>query len=120
MNYQSWTWLDDATEEQTDDELNLAAIERLACEARQLFNSIPDPRRAWDGDDGRDEPEFDSAEEAEAFTQRQRKATTDKWGQLEAIEELMAARGARFARPYEHHNEDERAIEWMERDRDEY
>ena len=40
------------------------------------------------------------------------------FGQLDAIEELMEVRGARFTRPYEHWNEDEQLMEYMERDRD--
>jgi hypothetical protein len=37
---------------------------------------------------------------------------------LDAIEDLMAARGARFKRSYEHWNEDERRMEYLERNRD--
>lgn len=37
--------------------------------------------------------------------------------QLQHIEEQLAKLGARMMRPYEHWNEDERLMEWMERDR---
>lgn len=38
--------------------------------------------------------------------------------QLRGIEAALEALGARMMRPYEHHNEDERYMEYMERDRD--
>lgn len=113
MTYRSWKWLDDATEEQIDDAANEGAVERLADEARSLYDSIPDPRRDYD-DDSDGGPEFESDEEAAAYETSRAKGIKSKWGQLEAIEEMMAARGARFARDYEHHNEMESQIEYLE------
>ena len=118
MTYQNgWTWRDDATEEQTDNATNKAAIDRLALEARHLYESIPETRRHED--DESYEPEFDSDEEFAAHRDRLHKSRQEAFAQLTAIEELLAVRGARFCRPYEHHNEFEHQVEWMERDRDE-
>ena len=41
----------------------------------------------------------------------------DRRLELEIIERILAEVGARMMRPYEHWNEDERLMEWMERDR---
>ena len=116
MTYQNgWTWCDGATEEQTASAANEAAIERLADEARHLYASIPDIRRHEDDDTP--EPEFDTDEEYEEYRKRLLHDRQAAFGQLEAIEQLMAARGARFRRPYEHWNEEERQVEYAERDR---
>lgn len=115
MTYRSWKFLDDATEDQMDDSANVAACDRLCNEARSLYDSIPQPRRHDDEDDGRDDtPEFDTDEEFEEWKKSRAKGIKSLWGQLEAIEGLLAARGARFARDYEHHNEDEQFIEYLE------
>lgn len=43
-----WTWLDGATEEQMENAANKAACDRLANEARDLYNEIPEIRRRGD------------------------------------------------------------------------
>jgi len=118
MNYQNWKWCDTATEEQMDSESNTAAVNRLAAEARQLYDSIPEIRRRGGHEDYDDGPdfEFESDEDAKEYSERLRKNRVEAFGQLDAIESLMSVRGARFARPYEHWNEDEQLMEYLERD----
>lgn len=145
MNYQNgWTWIDDGETdiEQFDTPSNRAAIERLSNEARDLYNEIPEVRRrgyddgGYSAEDARAEDMADSitTEFEEILTEEQleeviswgiddlKHQSSEKkaaqFGQLEAIEQLMAQRGARFARPYEHWNEDEKFMEYSERDRD--
>jgi hypothetical protein len=115
MTYRHWKWSDDATEEQIESKTNEAAVERLAAEARQLYDSIPQPRR-YDDEDRGDDGQFDDMtdEEYAAWKQRRADEITAAWGQIEAIVELMSARGAVFARDYEHWNEDERLVEYLE------
>lgn len=115
MNYQNWAWLDDATNKQREDTQNEAAIVRLCREAASLYNSIPEPgdERTMEAlDNALDHA--DSDEHAEQIKAQFANRNKSSWGTLDAIEEMMAARGARFMRPYEHHNENERAMEYAE------
>jgi hypothetical protein len=140
MPYQNgWTWLDDATEEQTESVSNKAAIDRLSNEASSIYQSIPEVRRrGYDDDDSYSAEDARAENEAERITDDWREELTEeqleqviqlafedlKWqdsekkqaqfGQIEAIEQLMAARGARFMREYEHWNEDEKLMEYLE------
>ena len=146
MNYQNgWTWLENATESQMESASNKAAIERLANEAKFLYDSIPEVRvRGYDNEDSYSaeearaenvaediESEFEGTLTGEQMEQVFQMAFSDlklqdsekkqaQFGQLDAIEQLMASRGARFQRPYEQWNEDEKYMEYMERDREEY
>jgi hypothetical protein len=143
MDYQNgWAWRDDATEEQRESAANEAACDRLAAEARNLYNEIPEiPRRGddespectaedarWEElveritDDWADDLTAEQLDEViqragDADKEEQAEKRRGQWGQIEAIEELLSARGGRFCRPYEHWNEDERAMEYAERDR---
>ena len=112
MTYQKWEWRDDATEEQKESESNHAAVTRLAVEARDIYDSIPEPRDC----DGRDDFEFDSAEDQHAFEEKQKRKRAEAFGLLEALEEMMDARGACFVSSdsYTHWNEDADRIRHME------
>lgn len=130
-----------------DDAGNRAAVERLATEACRIYDAIPEIRRRGDDDDGPTADDFQwedacdrlncdlddldvivtpeqrceiEARLGEGLKDAKAEARAAAFGQLDAIEELMAGRGARFARPYEHHNEDEARIEYAERDREDY
>ena len=46
------------------------------------------------------------------------KVESERRLEVEIVEEKLARLGARMARPYEHWNEDERLMEYMERERD--
>lgn len=54
------------------------------------------------------------AEEAK----RERQVEADREVRVDIIEAMLEKYGARMMRPYEHWNEDERLMEYMERDRD--
>lgn len=145
VNYQNgWVWIEGAEIASLDTASNCAAIDRLCNEARNLYNLIPEVRRKGDDEDScsaedaqcEDIAERIETEFAEILTDEQREEVIQmafedlkrqkseekaaQFGQLEAIEQLMAQRGARFKRPYEHWNEDEKHIEYLERDRNEY
>lgn len=106
MTYRRWTWADTATEEQMESVQNNAACDRLAEEARALYDSIPDPRANRDLDYADEDPEFDTKDEYESWRKERLAGIQIKWGQLSAIENLLHARGGRFARDYEHCNQD--------------
>lgn len=48
---------------------------------------------------------------------QQQKAQAARDAEIDVIEGMLHALGARMMRPYEHWNEDERYMEWQERDR---
>lgn len=144
MNYQNgWTWHANATEQQMESAHNKALCDRLAQEARNLYNEIPEVRRRgydddcdYSAEDARAEDTADrvTTELEDSLTSEQleqvicrafddlKQQDADKraaqFGRLEAIEQLLHLAGGRFCRPYEHWNEDERAMEYAERDRD--
>ena len=64
-----------------------------------------------------DGPDFDTDEEYKEFEQAERDRAQRRQVKLDVIEGLLSAHGARVMRPYEHWNEDERYMEYMESDR---
>ncbi len=79
------------------------------------------PRASW-FDLGEEDPEYiaevAAIEEAQAEqTRRRREAEEMQRAQFEFIEASLQDLGARMARPYEHWNEDEALMAYMERDR---
>ena len=113
MTYQRWAWCDTDDEDKEHTVEETAMVQRLADEARSLYDSIPEPVVRGEEDDYRG-PEFDDVEEAEAYYKREQDRIKSAWGQIEAIEALMGVRGARFCRPYEHWNEHEQLMEYLE------
>lgn len=101
-----WTWRDDAEEH---DETNAGACDRISKEIAQLYNSVPDP------DDERYQNNLDVAYEAKCeeegheaakkLMQTIKNKISRTWGEIEALEEMLIARGGRLRDPYEHHNE---------------
>jgi hypothetical protein len=120
MNNRNWTWLDNV--ELTDDEMDrrTPAIDDLA----QRWNAIHNTREeryfrrqaAYENPGEYDEPDFDSDGEAEAFNLRRQVASDLEFDHEEAILRKMEELGARMMRPYEHWNEDERLMSYLERD----
>lgn len=120
----SWTWINES-EEITEEEIEqrtplLDALAKRITDMREQAE-----RRQWarqarmeDGDDG---PEYDSPDEAEAAmvaeTRRRNVESAIETATEDAILAEMQKLGARLMRPYEHWNEDERYMEYMERDR---
>lgn len=120
MTYRGWKWLDDATEEQTESATNRAACDRLAAEARSIYDSIYDPRDEYQVERFHGYVDsLETEEEQEKALREHSAAQQEKRGGIAAIEELLAVRGARFARDYEHWNEDEKAMEYAENRYDE-
>lgn len=66
--------------------------------------------RYEDGDDYG----FENEEDKARYQARERAQDATEQAQLAAIEMLLEQHGARMMRPYEHWNEDERYIEYME------
>lgn len=62
-------------------------------------------------------PDFDTDEEHEAYKFRQTVFTARMQGKIDAIEIILNSHGARVMRPYEHWNEEERLMEYLERER---
>lgn len=116
----SWTWIDET--ERTEEEIDRLTpmLDELAAQWSSMTAAAE--QRGWmrqaaieDGDYG---PDFDTDEEEEAFNATQRQRFNLEQLRLEGIEAQLAHFGARMMRPYEHWNEDERYMEWAERDRD--
>lgn len=145
MNYQNgWVWSEDSTEEQRAARGAEAALNRLSQEAANLYNEIPEARSSRDWDDenagAAEDAQWESIQDAidseygqdltseqlrevqerawDAAKQDRSDSKADQFAQLEAIEELLSIRGARFKRAYEDWNEDEKFMEYSERDRE--
>ena len=113
----SWTWIDEDKERSEEDTERLTPIlNELAAQWSTL--TAAEEQRGWarqaaieDGDPG---PDFDTDEEAEDFEREQRQRFELHQLRLECIEVQLEHFGARMMRPYEHWNEDERLMEYME------
>lgn len=135
----SWTWLDSAFDG-LDDEAYDAEMERREPIVEELAKMISDYRRDEEQTRFRfeaeyDEPGFhrpsvyeiefeDSGDHAKAaaaealYEIRKRADEAAKEARIQALEAQLHALGARMCRPYEHWNEDEKYMEYMERDRE--
>lgn len=121
-----WTWLDEATDEQRDCPHNTAACERLYAEISLAYESIPDrsDEHYLESVDMAREDAYERAldaggEEAAdaavvAFDAARANKGRAAWGNIEAVEELLRARGARLKREYEDWNEDEQRVRLAE------
>jgi hypothetical protein len=116
----AWTWIDEDLE-RTDEAIDRITplLDQLAYQWSNLHDAEEQRgfARQADYEDGRDDSDFE--DEAEEFAARQMAQLRYQQheAQLSAIEEMMAAHGARMMRPYEHWNEDERYMQYMECDR---
>lgn len=121
MNSRGWTWIDSELEKITEEKMTRRepVLNSLAQQWSQLHNE--DEQRAWrrqairDGEYDAYEPE----DEADAYRVQQldRLRQEQHDAQMVTIENQLAALGARMMRPYEHWNEDERYMQYMECDR---
>lgn len=119
-----WQWIDEDAE-MTDAEIDRVTplLDRLAVEWSNLHHAEEQRGfcRQADIEDGRDDRDFDSDEEMESAQLMDREMETLRMdrheSQLGAIEAAMARHGARMMRAYEHWNEDERYMQYMECDR---
>jgi hypothetical protein len=116
-----WNWIDeDAERTEEETERLTPMLDELAAQWSQL--TAAEEQRGWarqaaieEGDPG---PDFDTDEEAEDWERERRKRSDLQQLRVEGIEAQLAHFGARMMRPYEHWNEDERYMEYAERDRD--
>jgi hypothetical protein len=74
-----------------------------------------DDRDDYDPCEDLDEEEAKSYQVSKDIDEKIRAAQEN--AEIEVLEEELARLGARLARPYEHWNEDEKLMEYMERDR---
>lgn len=117
VNYRGFAWINEDEEHSEEDH---ARAQALANHWSQLHHEAEQRHfaRLSDMEEGRDyEPEFDSEEDEAEFRQQQKLLEAERQLEIELIEDKLAAIGARMMRPYEHWNEDERLMEWLERDR---
>ena len=122
-----WTWLDTAFEGVPEDAVE-AEMDRREPSIKMVVGRIQLTRidrerrsfarqaAAEEGFD-RDEPDFDTDEEAAAFYLKQDTMVELEHAEEERLLAQLRKLGARMQRPYEHWNEDERLMEYMERDR---
>lgn len=122
-----WTWKDDAFKGVAEDKVELEmtrrepAINMVADQLASLREEREQRsfhRQAQEEAGESDEPEFDTDEEQAAYTLRQETQAALERAHETALEEQLDKLGARMCRPYEHWNEAERLMEYLERDRD--
>jgi hypothetical protein len=113
-----WQWIDEEAEHDYDTLKPM--LDRLAQQWSELTTKIERDswRRQADAEDGDDPSDHFETEEELKQWQAQRRADDElERMRLGNIESLLAQHGARMMRPYEHWNEDERYMQYMESDR---
>ena len=117
-----WTWLDYDNEEghgpavQAQCDYLAKTISDIEHQAEQAMFARQSAYENYEDD----EPEYETEEEsdaAKAVAQLQHSIEDSK---LNMLYESLHKLGARMMRPYEHHNEDERMIEYLETRYDSY
>lgn len=112
MINRSYTWIDESVEHSDEDCAKAKMLAHMWSElATKIENKGSDRQARYE--DG-DYPEFDDEASASAFELRQELQAEMDQAQLDAIASKLYELGARMMRPYEHWNEDERMIEYME------
>jgi hypothetical protein len=129
MISRGFTWIDDSIEHSDADYARAAALAKkwsfLETEREdKCFRRLADQDSGYDYDPFQDcECEFCLGEgdssltectERAAFNKQQEEAQAERDLELELVNDKLAAIGARMMRPYEHWNEDERYMEYME------
>lgn len=117
-NYREPKWYDEDKEHSEDDVIIVEALARQWSEINYEIEQESFARQSRDDYD--EEPYFDSEEEQQQFEHAQRVRSNERRLHIEWIEERLHSLGARMSRPYEHWNEEERYMEYMERDRNDY
>lgn len=111
-----WSWINEEVPENA--EQIAPTLNALAEEWSALHSQIE--QEGWrrqaiaTGEDDYYESDFDTEEEYEEFKTAQRQEDVGQQVRLDIIEAMLAHHGARIMRPYEHWNEDERYMEYME------
>jgi hypothetical protein len=114
-----WTFLDNIDISEEEIEKRTPLLDALAKQWSNLHDGEERRRFAREADleDGYDDREYDEEnEEAERYldVHLARLRADQHYAEIRAIENLMAEQGARMMRPYEHWNEDEAYIQYME------
>jgi hypothetical protein len=120
-----WTWIDEVMDKLPEADQDRIMDERtpilnhLAAQWSEMQHTEEQSRfsRQSDIEDGRDY-EFEDEAEQKAHEAIQTIKAQQWTAQLNMIESQINELGARMMRPYEHWNEDERYMAYMERDRD--
>ena len=116
----NWTWIDEDLE-RSDEEIDRVTplLDQLARQWSQLHDAEEQRgfARQADYEDGINDRDFEDEGEEFAAREMDRLRVAQHETQLSAIEEMMATHGARIMRAYEHWNEDERYMQYMECDR---
>ena len=121
-----WTWRDEVDISEEEMEMRRPLLDSLARQWSDLHEQEERARfirqsRWEDGD--YDEPDYDFDSEEEAAAERYRVEALTKLrnaqhdAQVQAISDAIHEQGARLMRPYEHWNEDEAYMQYMECDR---
>jgi len=113
----SWTLIDESKEVSEQDQLVCDTLAREWSELQSQAEAESFRRQAEreDGDDPADHFETDA--ELHDWERREAARIRVRDVKISTIESALEMLGARMMRPYEHWNEDERLMEYMERER---
>jgi len=122
-----WVWLDEnaapSPEESEELDERVEELNALAERWSALAAEIEQrgfKRQLESDDDLPQGPDFESEMDSDIYEYQKELRERLDIARLADIEDKLHQRGARMMRPYEHHNEDERYMEYMERDREDY
>jgi hypothetical protein len=114
-----WTWINEDSISEEDMEKRTPLLDDLARQWSALHDAEELQRfaRQADMEDGYNDYEYE--DDADEFRCQQLEQLRDRQhaAQVEVIQTAMEELGARMMRPYEHWNEDERYMQYMECDR---
>jgi regulator of protease activity HflC (stomatin/prohibitin superfamily) len=108
----SWTWVE-YPEEEISDAL-VSHLDRIAAKWSRIMSKAEYRHFTRDHDAEADYYAEMSEEEYEEAQRRRKKMEEEEELELEALEAELARHGARMMRPYEHWNEEEKYMEYME------
>ena len=119
----NWTWLDEATRDLTEEELDkreprVKIIADMLSDMRHQREQEGFARQAELEERGHFGPEFENdaegQEQAERYMIRQQIQVHLERAQEHALEQMLYELGARMCRPYEHYNEEEALMRHLE------
>jgi hypothetical protein len=119
VNIRGWTPIDDDDKRWDDEnywEVVRVTLDGLATRWSKIKHA--EERRYFLRSTDYDEPEFEDEIEQRAFELARKTELELEEKEMKLIEGAMNELGARLMRPYEHWNEDEAYMEYMERDRE--
>lgn len=128
-NSRAWAWIEDKEPDFGDDEdtdLRRATREKTLNDLTNRWNELQDriEERSWElqdqmrGEGERPPTADDMGMSDDEFSKWRHDETRRPQVEQDQINDQLQALGARIMRPYEHHNEHEMLVEYLERDRD--